>query len=61
MENITVHVTLTFEVVPDEALARPRIVGDATDRASRAIDLKDKPGVVLTRVSCASSGAGTPG
>jgi hypothetical protein len=59
MAELTVHLTLTFKVVEDSTLVQPHRTSDAADRAAKAIELKDKPGVIMTRItlSTASEGA----
>lgn len=51
MASIIVYVTFTFAVAPDETLPQPRAVTDAMDRAVRALEVKEKPGVALSLVA----------
>jgi len=51
MAKLSVVALLTFSVESDVTLPLPQQVADAIDRTAKSINVKEKPGVVLTNVS----------
>ena len=55
MNPLSVRVTLTFDVIPDEALPEIRQIAEAIGRAARAANPNTIEGVSLTHIEISSS------